>query len=298
MYPSLAISNTVYPKHLGTKFCDIYKEIFEERKKYAKGTLENALFKLALNGVYGDSNNQFSPLYDPQYTMTITLNGQLSLCLLAERLMTIEGLVLIQVNTDGVTVKCPMNKQEEYYQICKQWENDTKLPLEYVEYSSMFIRDVNSYIAIKKNGDIKRKGAYEYDNLDWNKNHSAKIIAKAAEAVMVYGKDLEDYIRSHDNMWDFMLRAKVPRNSRLILVKDDKEIQLQNICRYYPNKDGGTLIKIMPLLEGKEEERRLGIDIEWKVKPCNNMSEFKWDIDYDYYIENTKKLIINEGVLH
>lgn len=296
MYPSLAIANRVFPKHLGVKFCDIYKEIFEERKKYKKGTLENALFKLALNGVYGDSNNKYSPLYDPQYTMAVTINGQLSLCLLAERLMMIKNLTLIQVNTDGITVKCPIDKEQEYYRICNQWEKDTKLPLEYVEYKSMFLRDVNNYLALTVEDKIKRKGTYEYEGLDWNKNHSSKVIAKAAEAVMVHGEDLEEFIHNHKNKWDFMLRAKVPRNSRLVLIKGDEEIPLQNICRYYPKKDGGKLIKIMPPLPGKEEkgERRLSIDAEWNVQPCNDISEFNWDIDYDYYIENTKKLIIKD----
>lgn len=45
---------------------------------YAKGTPENAMLKLALNSVYGDSNNQYSVFYDPMYTMKITVNGQLS----------------------------------------------------------------------------------------------------------------------------------------------------------------------------------------------------------------------------
>jgi hypothetical protein len=31
---------------------------------------ESAMLKLALNGVYGDSNNVFSVFYDPLFTMT------------------------------------------------------------------------------------------------------------------------------------------------------------------------------------------------------------------------------------
>lgn len=150
MYPSIAISNRIYPEHLSDKFCDIYEFMFNERRKYPKGSPENALFKLALNGVYGDSNNQYSPFYDPKYTMTVTINGQLSLCLLAEKLMEIDGLSLIQVNTDGVTVKLPKNKKDEYYKICKEWEEKIKLSLEYSNYSTMYIRDVNNYIAVYK----------------------------------------------------------------------------------------------------------------------------------------------------
>lgn len=293
MYPNIAIANRVYPEHLSDKFCDIYEQVYQRRKQYPKGTPENAVMKLALNGVYGDSNNQYSPFYDPKYTMTITINGQLSLCLLAERLMEIEGVRLIQVNTDGVTVVCPRNKREEYESVCSQWEKDVGLDLEYADYEAMYIRDVNSYIALFTNGKVKRKGAYEYEGLGWHQNQSALIIPMAAEAAMVHGKDVEEFIRSHTNKYDFMLRTKVPRNSRLVLThEDDSEEQLQNICRYYPCEDGGKLVKIMPPLKGKTEERRLSIEKDYKVKPCNNMKDFDWNINYDYYINEVKKLIL------
>jgi len=94
-YPNLAIANGFYPAHLGKSFCHIYKNLYEQRKSYPKKSAESAMLKLALNGVYGDSNNQFSVFYDPLYTMTITLNGQLLLCVLAEGLMHIDGLKLI-----------------------------------------------------------------------------------------------------------------------------------------------------------------------------------------------------------
>jgi len=293
MYPNIAIANRSYPEHLSERFCDIYKDVYEKRKGYAKGTPENAVMKLALNGVYGDSNNQYSPFYDPKYTMTITINGQLSLLLLTERLMDIEGLSLVQVNTDGITVVCPRDSKDRYDQICNQWQKDVGLELEYVEYSAMFIRDVNNYIAVKTKGGVKRKGAYEYEDLGWHQDHSALVIPKAAESAMVYGKDIEQFIRNHGDKFDFMLRTKVDRKSSLVLVTEDgTEIQQQNICRYYPSKNGGKLVKIMPPLEGKEEYRRIGIDKDWNIKTCNNMVDFDGDVDYDYYIEQAKKLMM------
>lgn len=148
MYPNLAISNGIYPEHLGQTFCTIYKEMYLQRKSYDKKSAENAMLKLALNGTYGDSNSEFSPLYDPKFTMSITVNGQLSLCMLAERLLKIEGLNLIQVNTDGITVYMPRSKKEQYDAVCDQWQKEVKLDLEYADYSKMCVRDVNSYVAI------------------------------------------------------------------------------------------------------------------------------------------------------
>lgn len=291
MYPNIAISNRVYPEHLGEVFCDIYEDVYNQRKSFAKGTPENAVMKLALNGVYGDSNNQYSVFYDPQYTMSITINGQLSLCMLAERLLKIEGVELIQVNTDGVTARIPRDKVEESDAVAKQWEQDVKLQLELAEYSMMAIRDVNNYIAVYTNGKIKRKGAYEYDGLGWHQDHGGLVIPMAAEHALVYGGSVEEFIYDHGDKWDFMLRTKVPRSSRLVLEVNGQELPQQNICRYYVSKAGGALVKIMPPLPNKEEERRIGIETGWSVKTCNNADSFEWDIDYSYYIEEARKLV-------
>lgn len=293
MYPNIAIANRVYPEHLTDAFCDIYKDVYEQRKSYPKGSLENAMLKLALNGVYGDSNSQYSPFYDPQYTMTITINGQLSLCLLAEKLMTIDGLSLVQVNTDGVTVLCPRNKMDVYNNICEQWQQQVGLQLEYAHYSKMIIRDVNNYLAFYTDGKVKRKGAYQYEGLGWHQNQGGLVIPMAAEAAMIHGVSVEDFVTSHTNKYDFMLRTKVPRSSKLMLVMDDgSEVQQQNICRYYACKTGGKLVKIMPALVEGGEDRRLSIDSSWNVKTCNNISDFANDIDYDYYIAEATKLVV------
>lgn len=297
-YPNMAISNKVYPLHLGETFCKIYKDVYEQRKSYGKGTPENAVMKLALNGVYGDSNSEYSPFYDASYTMKITINGQLSLCLLAERLLTIDGLEIIQINTDGLTVKKPRSSKEQYRKICEQWMKDVKLELEFADYESMHIRDVNNYIACYTNGKRKYKGAYVFDGLGWHQDHSAKVIQMAASAEMLDGVPVEDFIRNHKNKYDFLLRTKVPRNSSLVLIKeledgDVHETKLQNICRYYACKEGGKLVKIMPPLEGKTEFRRMGIDTDWNVAVCNNIDDFQWNIDYDYYINEAKKLVLS-----
>lgn len=299
MYPNIAISNNVYPLHLGQTFCTIYTDVYNQRKSYGKGTPENAVMKLALNGVYGDSNNEFSPFYDSSYTMKITVNGQLSLSLLVERFLTIPNLKVIQANTDGITVKLPRNSEDVYMKICEQWQNDVKLELEFADYEAMYIRDVNNYISKYTNGKFKYKGAYVSDELGWHQNHSAKVIQMAAAAQMLEGIPVEQFIRNHKNKYDFLLRTKVPRSSSLVLLTqldeeglEFEETKLQNICRYYPCKEGGRLVKVMPPLEGGTEFRRLGIDVLWNVKVCNDISKFNWDVDYDYYISEALKLVI------
>lgn len=144
-------------------------------------------------------------------------------------------------------------------------------------------------------GKVKTKGAYEvmpFDKIGWHKNQSAMVIPMSVLYHVMGLGDYEDFIRLHRDKYDFLLRTKVPRNSRLVLVKDDEETPLQNICRYYPcKKGGGKLIKIMPPLVSGGDERRMGVDTSWFVKPCNDISDFEWDLDYNYYINEAKTLI-------
>lgn len=301
MYPNIAISNNIYPEHLGEGFCEIYQDVYNQRKSYAKGTPENAMLKLALNCVYGDSNNKFSVFFDPMYTMKITINGQLSLLMLAEKLLEIEGLKLIQLNTDGLTVALPIDKEAQYFKECKNWEKIVGLDLEYADYSKMFIRDVNNYIALYTNGKVKRKGAYQFEDLGWHQNQSSLVVPMAANTKMLEGKDIREFIEqrfSSGNTFDFMLRTKVDRSSRLVLIDSEgKDIDQQRICRYYPSKHGYKMVKIMKPLEGNTEERRLSIESAWLVKTCNDMKDFDGDIDFDYYVAEAEKLVIQDQTL-
>jgi hypothetical protein len=294
-YPNMAIANQIYPEHLGKTFCKVYSDLYEQRKATPKGSAANAALKLALNGVYGDSNNEFSPLLDPAYTMAITIGGQLSLCMLMEKLINHCDARIIMCNTDGFEYIIDVDKFDEADKWVKWWEDLTKLQMEGDSYSQMFIRDVNNYISVTESGKVKLKGAYEFmdfDKLGWHKNHSAMVVPMAVKAHLIDDVDFEEFIRLHENKFDFMLRTKVPRSSSLVLVIDEEDVPQQNICRYYPAKEGGgKLIKLMPPLVEGGEVRRLGIDTDWNVKTCNNMNDFSWGVDYKYYIDQAAKLI-------
>ena len=295
-YPTLAIANGFYPQHLGQTFTTIYAHLFEQRKSYPKGSPENAMLKLALNGVYGDSNNVFSVFYDPLFTMSVTLNGQLLLCGLAEAAMGhVPGLRMIQCNTDGMTVIVPRESRLRLKQVCEWWEKLTKLTLEQVNYRRMCIRDVNNYLGQYENGKVKRKGAYEYD-MEWHQNHSALVVPKVAEKVLLEGAPIRETVENWPDLYDFMLRVKVPRSSNLVIEYrqewGDTQFPLQNTTRYLITKSGGHLFKQMPPLKGKELWRQIGVEAGWKVTPCNDVSEARGaQIDFDYYVQEVEKLV-------
>lgn len=264
-YPNIAIKNKLYPLHLGESFCSVYQDVYEQRKAYPKGTVENKAMKLALNGVYGDSNNVYSPFFDPQYTLTTTVNGQLLLCMLAEQLENIPGLQMIQINTDGLTVRYPRRHKQYYDSICDWWQKLTQLELEFVDYQSMFIRDVNNYIAVTTKGDKKFKGAYvhkgahldEDSELEWHKDHSALIVKIAACKALLDGIPVRETITKHTDIFDFFLLAKVGRKDELQLQHNitwdgitvfENQVHevLQKTSRYLITNTGHKLVKLMP----------------------------------------------------
>lgn len=242
-YPNLAIKNNLFPAHLGIQYCDTSDDLFHERQRVGKKTAIGGAIKLALNTAYGNSNNQHSFLFDPMYTMKITINGQLSLCMLVEQLIKVPGLKMIQCNTDGITFHCPTPYLDHANNLRVWWEKVTQLELEEVRYSRFFIRDVNSYIAEYEEDGVKRKGAYEYKR-EWHKDHSALVIQKAVEAYMLHGTDITAFICSHTDPFDFMIRGKVNRDASLHLVyQNGYERKTGNTIRYFVSNTGGSLIK-------------------------------------------------------
>ena len=155
----------------------------------------------------------------------------------------------------------------------------------------MFIRDVNNYIGEYTNGKLKRKGVYEY-KMHWHQNQSALVVKKAAEAHLIHGTSIKDFILNHDDIMDFMLRTNVQRKSRLTIEYDGVTIPLQNTTRYYISETGGSLIKIMPPLKNKVDERHIKINGGFNVTPVNTMTDLRInDVNYDWYIREAHKLV-------
>lgn len=147
LYPNIAIKNRLAPAHLGEAFIAEYAKIPAERKTHAKGTYMNAALKLAANGAWGKSNSKFSVFFDPQYAMSIPINGQLMICMLAEWLLTVPTIQLISVNTDGMTFQIHRDYLPAAMEIERRWEDFTHLTLESCFYSRLWVQNVNSYIA-------------------------------------------------------------------------------------------------------------------------------------------------------
>lgn len=82
------------------------------------------------------------------YTMKITINGQLTLSMLMEKLVQKFNVKMLMLNTDGLEFIVKRKYQKEVEELVSKWEKYVKLEMEGVLYDHMYIADVNSYIAI------------------------------------------------------------------------------------------------------------------------------------------------------
>ena len=52
---------------------------------------------------------------------------------------------MLTINTDGLTSIYDKKYEEKYLEICKKWEEITKLSLEHVKFKKYVLRDVNNF---------------------------------------------------------------------------------------------------------------------------------------------------------
>lgn len=279
MYVAVAIANGFYPEHLGKDFVTAYKQLKFDRDQYPKGTFMNLVLKLAGNGVFGNSNNPHSPFRDAKYTFSVTIDGQLQLLQLVEYLSLVPGIHLIQANTDGVTCLLPRKIAYLFDLWCDVWEKETDLKLEHVEYSKMFIRDVNNYIAVDTKGKIKRKGAYWYPITDedyfgssgsnWNKDFSNIATIKAVEQVLINGCQPIDALRLISDPYDFMFRYKTPGGAKIYI---GDQPQLKTV-RYYVSTRGQSMRKVAkPKGEIGHFKKKNGVSDEYYRQIMNEIN--------------------------
>jgi hypothetical protein len=305
-YPNLAIRNKLAPGHLPKDaFCDLYEWIFEERKKIPKSDPKNYVYKIILNSTYGLSNDENSFLYDPLFTMSITINGQLLLTKLYEMLAEgIPGCKPLMQNTDGLEMMIPGCFKEKYLEICRQWEQMTNLQLEHDQYSKMIIADVNNYIAVYSNPEKKPKckGRFEWEDLEkkkvsvFHKNKSFLIIPKAIYAYFVEGIPPQDFLKKNRKIYDYCGGVKIKGDWKLLALSGDNgeinESSLQKICRFYVSNNGVKLVKKHEL-DGRRIEIVSGKPLQTVFNKTQEKQWEDYNVNEEYYLQQIEKEITN-----
>ncbi len=207
-YPSIILECELFPKHLGREFLSVYKDIYDVRlaAKDSGDKVTNEALKIVLNGSFGKFGSKYSILFSPNLLIQTTVTGQLALLMLIEMLES-SGIPVVSANTDGLVINCPRELKGEMEAIVACWEHRTCFHMDTAYYKAIYSRDVNNYIAIKTNGEVKLKGAFAPPGLQ--KNPTNQICVDAVVNLLVENTPLEDTIEWCDDIRRFVSIKKV-----------------------------------------------------------------------------------------
>lgn len=158
LYPTLMIRYGLLSRAVEEpqRFKNILETSLRLKKEGKKK--EREPYKRICNITYGAEGDKFNPMYDPLHRNLVCVFGQV---LIIDLLEKIEDLIeLLQSNTDGIFIKIDRSKLPELKRRIESWEKRTGLKMSYDEFEAMYAKDVNNYIAVRKDGSYHCKGAY------------------------------------------------------------------------------------------------------------------------------------------
>lgn len=255
-YPSIMLNDKICPSHLDeTVFLKILRRITEERleAKKAKNTIKADSLKIVINSIYGKLGFEHYWLFDEEALIKVTINGQLYLLLLINLLIK-EGVQILSANTDGVTVYIKKDRVCHIQEVVKKkWEGAFNFNLEWVNYKSIFRRDVNNYIVVKEDGKLKCKGLFDLSS-NISKGSKFSIVPEAVINYLVKGIDPLQTINSASSIFSFCESQKSNAKFTTLLVRvneeeEEERIKLQKTNRYFVsyydkyNRNCGCLLK-------------------------------------------------------
>ncbi len=294
LYPSLMIKYNLLSRSCSRNGVKKYEEIYHKRlelKSLGKKE-EQAPLKLVLNSTYGAAKDKFNALLDPRNANLVCLFGQLFLLDLIEHLENDSK--IIQSNTDGILIKVNPKDFEKIDDIAYEWEKRTGLTLTFDQYKEVFQKDVNNYLLVDLDNEVKAKGAYvkELNSLDYD----LPIINKALRNYMIDKTPVEETILSCNNLYEFQMVTKISSKYDYALwgSKKLKERVIRSFAS--TNKNHGDLRKKHSETGSYE---KLSLTSEHNFIDNGDIKNIKVPefLDKNYYINLAKKRLEDFGVI-
>lgn len=289
-YPAIMIEYDFLSRNI--KDPSKYREIRDTRivlKK--KKDPKQAPYKIVLNSTYGAMKDKYNNMYDPRQANNVCVTGQLLLLDLIEKLEP--HVQIIQSNTDGVLVK--LKKEDDFDlvdDICYEWEKRTHMGLEFDCIKKVFQKDVNNYMVVMDDGEVKSKGAYvkKLNDLDYD----LPIINKSIKNYLLEGIYPRDTINKCNELREFQKVVKL--TSKYKSAKHNGVILHEKTFRVFASTDenDGTLFKCK---ENKNPEKFANTPDKCFIEN-RDVTKMKCPgkLDKAWYIELARKRLKDFGV--
>lgn len=295
------IADTIVDERLEHKHLAKDKSLDDkERDKHATAA---ACLKIVANaGIFGKMGSEKSFLCDKKAMYQVTINGQLFLLMLIEKL-ELAGIHVISANTDGIVTIVPRELEQTADDICHWWEKHLGLELEFTYYTKYVTEGVNSYLTIKRGGSSKFKGRMNPKMFleDLSKGYNSPIVAKCVTEYFINGTPVMETLRNAKSILDFCRTQNVNHKYRLEFthVIDGKIVTdiVQRNTRFYISSTGGTLMKVesMGWNEYNEEQvKKSSLCAGQRVSICNTVDDTdisELNVNYLYYYNEAMAII-------
>lgn len=271
-----------------------------ERDKHATAA---ACLKIVANaGIFGKMGSEKSFLCDKKAMYQVTINGQLFLLMLIEKL-ELAGIHVISANTDGIVTIVPRELEQTADDICHWWEKHLGLELEFTYYTKYVTEGVNSYLTVKRGGSSKFKGRMNPKMFleDLSKGYNSPIVAKCVTEYFINGTPVMETLRNAKSILDFCRTQNVNHKYRLEFTHVvDGKIRtdvVQRNTRFYISSTGGTLMKVesMGWNERNEEQvKKSSLCAGQRVSICNIVDDTdisELNVNYLYYYNEAMAII-------
>ncbi|MBF0466972.1 MAG: hypothetical protein HQK94_18045 [Nitrospirae bacterium] len=178
-------------------------------------------------------------------------------------------------------------------EIIKEWQEVTHFETERAIYIKYIRKDINNFILVSENGEIKRRGVFNIYN--FKNKCEAIIIKEAAMEYLLNGVSVVDTIRNEKDIFKFIyyVNPELNKEQNLNMVYNGKQIQKTN--RWYISKQGGTLEHSDKNGKFKTDANNNGVTLINDIADTSIPS----DIDYRHYIAEAKRLVeaieVNNG---
>ena len=293
LYPTLMVVYHLLSR--GVTKPELFKHILATslRLKAEHKKKEREPYKRICNITYGAEGDKNNAMYDPLHRTLVCIFGQLLVIDLIEKLETIPSFKLFQSNTDGILVLIKRKDFEAFDDIVYEWEQRTGLTMEFDYFKSIYQKDVNNYIAVGYDGEMKPKGSYvkSLNRLD----NDLPIINKAMSEYMTKGVSIEATINGCD---DLIMFQKIVKISRKYLYGLHNNIKLTDkTFRVFAsnnfNDDG--IYKVKSLDKNPEKFANTPEHCFIWNDSVNNIKVPGW-LDKSWYIDLTKKRLVQFGI--
>lgn len=279
-YPFIILGERFYPKHLTTKFLNVYGDIVARRiaAKQSGDKVTADSLKITINGSFGKLGSKYSFLYSPDLLIQTTITGQLCLLMLIEAVHEL-GATVVSANTDGVVIHAKKRQYDAISGALFEFELASGYTLEETFYSAIYSRDVNNYVAVKTDGGIKGKGAFADPNI--MKNPTNEICTTAVKQYLANGTPIEQTINDCDDIRKFINIRSVTGGA----VWNDA--YLGKAVRFYYSTRGNT---IHYKKNGNKVPKSDG------AHPLMCLDDTPVGLDKNAYIDEAKSMLIDLGV--